>query len=80
MSDGIPVSAEQMEGVVFTDGNGNATMRYSHYEAVLRDAQRYRWLKENHLQLGPDCWIRTGDDLDEAIDAELDAPGRCHGA
>lgn len=34
------------------------------------DARRYRWLKANHLQLGPDCWIRTGDDLDEAIDAE----------
>lgn len=37
--------------------------------ALLDDARRYRWLKENHLQLGPDCWIRTGDDLDEAIDA-----------
>lgn len=35
------------------------------------DAARYRWLKANHLQLGPDCWIRTGDDLDEAIDAEM---------
>jgi len=35
------------------------------------DAARYRWLKANHLQLGPDCWIRTGDDLDDAIDAEM---------
>ena len=35
------------------------------------DARRYRWLKEHHLQLGPDCWIRTGEDLDGAIDAEL---------
>ena len=35
------------------------------------DAARYRWLKTHHLQLGPDCWIRTGDDLDEAIDAEI---------
>lgn len=35
------------------------------------DAERYRWLKANHLQTGPDSWIRTGDDLEEAIDAEL---------
>jgi hypothetical protein len=33
------------------------------------DAERYRWLKANHLQTGPDSWIRTGDDLEEAIDA-----------
>lgn len=40
---------------------------------VCADAARYRWLKEHHLQLGPDCWIRTGDDLDDAIDAEMHA-------
>ena len=33
------------------------------------DAARYRWLKANHLQTGEDSWIRTGDDLEEAIDA-----------
>lgn len=33
------------------------------------DAARYRWLKANHLQTGPDSWIRTGEDLEEAIDA-----------
>jgi len=38
-----------------------------------QNAARYEWLKANHLQLGPDCWIRTGEDLDEAIDAELAA-------
>jgi hypothetical protein len=36
-----------------------------------KDAARYRWLKANHLQTGPDSWIRTGDDLEEAIDAEM---------
>jgi hypothetical protein len=36
-----------------------------------RDAMRYRYLREHHLQVGPDAWIRTGDDLDEAIDAAL---------
>jgi len=35
---------------------------------VCVDAARYRWLKENHLQTGTDSWIRTGDDLEEAID------------
>lgn len=34
-----------------------------------QDAERYRWLKANHLQTGTDSWIRTGDDLEEAIDA-----------
>ena len=36
-----------------------------------RDAERYRWLKANHLQTGTDSWIRTGEDLEEAIDAAL---------
>jgi hypothetical protein len=50
--------------------------RFDAYDAAQRDeivadARRYRWLKEHHLQLGPDCWIRTGEDLDEAIDAEM---------
>ena len=40
---------------------------------IPKDAARYRWLKKNHLQIGPDCWIRTGDDLDDAIDAEMAA-------
>lgn len=40
-------------------------------EGLKEDAMRYRWLKENHLQLGPDCWIRTGDDLDDATDAGI---------
>ena len=40
-------------------------------EAERKDAERYRWLKANHLQTGPDSWIRTGDDLEEAIDAEM---------
>ena len=35
------------------------------------DADRYRWLKEHHLQTGTDTWIRTGDDLEDAIDAAL---------
>jgi hypothetical protein len=35
----------------------------------MEDAERYLWLKANHLQTGPDSWIRTGDDLEEAIDA-----------
>jgi len=43
----------------------------SQSEADQRDAARYRWLREHHLQVGPDAWIRTGDDLDEAIDAEM---------
>jgi hypothetical protein len=42
-------------------------------DALKKDAERYRWLKANHLQLGPDCWIRTGDDLDDATDAALAA-------
>lgn len=33
------------------------------------DAMRYRALRETQMQLGPDAWMRTGDDLDEAIDA-----------
>ena len=42
-----------------------------------QDAARYRWLKANHLQTGPDSWIRTGDDLEEAIDEGMrhDATG-----
>ncbi len=43
---------------------------------VFKDAERYRWLKEHHLQVGPDAWIRTGDDLDDAIDAELNLTAR----
>lgn len=39
--------------------------------SLKEDALRYRWLKEHHLQVGPDAWIRTGDDLDEAIDAAM---------
>ena len=38
-------------------------------EALRADAERYRWLKANHLQTGADSWIRTGEDLEEAIDA-----------
>lgn len=41
------------------------------FSGLLDDARRYRWLKENHLQTGPDSWIRTGDDLEDAIDAAL---------
>lgn len=36
-----------------------------------RDAARYRWLKANHLQTSPDSWIRTGEDLEEAIDEAM---------
>ena len=39
-----------------------------------RDAARYRWLKANHLQTGADSWYRTGDDLEEALDAEISKP------
>lgn len=35
------------------------------------DANRYQWLKRNHLQTSPDSWIRTGDDLEDAIDGEI---------
>lgn len=42
--------------------------------AVRADAERYRWLKANHLQTGPDSWIRTGEDLEEAIDALMESP------
>lgn len=38
------------------------------------NAARYEWLKANHLQTGPDSWIRTGDDLEEAIDAARGKP------
>lgn len=38
---------------------------------VIKDAERYRWLKANHLQTGPDSWIRTGEDLEEAIDEAM---------
>lgn len=37
-----------------------------------RDAARYRWIKANHLQTGADSWIRTGDDLEEAVDAAME--------
>jgi len=40
-------------------------------DALRLDAARYRWLRANHLQVGPDAWIITGDDLDEAIDAAM---------
>ena len=43
-----------------------------------KDAARYRWLKENHLQTGTDSWIRTGDDLEEAIDAAMAATDGSH--
>ena len=45
-------------------------------ETLREDAERYRWLKANHLQLGPDCWIRTGDDLDDATDAARSEGGK----
>jgi len=51
-----------------SDGAGSAA------KDDARDAARYRYLKQHHLQLGPDCWIRTGDDLDEAIDAAISTP------
>lgn len=68
-------------GFLVEDGHGNTwsgnTCVNSPTEAEIAgwkcDALRYRWLKEHHLQLGPDCWIRSGDDLDEAIDAEMRA-------
>ena len=41
---------------------------------ICKDAARFRWLKENHLQTGPDSWIRTGDDLEEAIDEGMKTP------
>lgn len=41
---------------------------------ICEDAARYRWLKANHLQTGTDSWIRTGDDLEEVIDAEMNTP------
>ena len=40
-------------------------------KALREDAERYRWLKDNHLQTGIDSWIRTGNDLEEAIDAAI---------
>lgn len=40
-------------------------------DRAVDDARRYQWLKANHLQTGEDSWIRTGDDLEEAIDAAL---------
>lgn len=40
------------------------------------DAERYRWLKRHHLQTGQDSWIRTGDDLEEAIDEGRRAENR----
>ena len=42
-------------------------------DAMRLNAARYVWLRENHLQTGSDSWIRTGDDLDEAIDAGMEA-------
>ncbi len=53
-------------------------------EALRRDAERYRWLRNDVIQDGeineeihvavespswPNCWALTGDDLDQAIDA-----------
>jgi len=43
-------------------------------QEVSADAERYQWLKANHLQTGADSWIRTGDDLEEAIDAARAKP------
>lgn len=40
-------------------------------DALITNSRRYLWLKSNHLQTGSDSWIRTGDDLEEAIDAAL---------
>ena len=37
-------------------------------EALQRDAERYRWLRDHGTALDPDLW---GDALDEAIDAAL---------
>ena len=34
----------------------------------------------DHLQVGPDAWIRTGDDLDDAIDALISAAAGEHEA
>lgn len=48
-------------------------------DGLLKDAERYRWLKANHLQTGPDSWIRTGDDLEEAIDAGMREASKPHG-
>lgn len=44
-----------------------------------KDAARYRWLKANHLQTGDDSWIRSGDDLEEAVDALMDPPAKSSG-
>lgn len=41
-------------------------------ERLRQDAERYRWLRDHHLQTGQDSWIRTGADLEEAIDAAIE--------
>jgi len=57
--------------VTFEDHSSALAAKDARIAELERDAARYNYLKTHHLQLGPDCWIRTGEDLDEAIDAEL---------
>lgn len=42
-------------------------------EEMRANDERWRYLKTHHLQTGPDSWIRTGDDLEEAVDAAIKA-------
>ena len=61
-------------GCEFEGYDGEAQTIYEAADAIQalqKDALRYRWLKANHLQTGTDSWIRTGDDLEEAIDEAM---------
>lgn len=64
VSDGSKVAIGDLDGIGCRDET--IKILQNNNDALLADAKRYRWLKTNHLQLGQDCWIRTGDDLDEA--------------
>lgn len=42
-------------------------------ESLREAAQFWQYIKENHLQTCPHAWLRTGDDLEEAVRAAIKA-------
>lgn len=58
-------------GDLYCKGECQPEVQPAEDEAVRKDAERYRHIREYHLQTGPDSWIRMGDDLDEAVDAAI---------
>lgn len=46
-------------------------MVLQHSRELIYAAANWQYVKNNHFQTGPDTWLRTGDDLEEAVNAAI---------